>query len=107
MGAGVNESHEDWAGVEAELRAMRASVSGLPAAREFLWLFDEFVEVNELELALESLCDLLLDESTAGVSEEIVARVEMLHGRMKVSDDCVAKMRIKMGGSGEVPKRRD
>ena len=107
MGAGVNESYEDWAGVEAELLAMRASVSDLPGAREFLGLFDEFVEVNELALALESLCDLLLEQTTFAPSEELIARIEMLHGRMKISDDCVAKMRIKMGGSGEVPKRRD
>ena len=97
-GARVSEIHGHWAEVRAELLALRASVAELPAGREILGLFDEFLEMDEFGLALESLCDFILEQSAFVISEGTVARVEMLHDRMGVSDGCGAALRIKMRG---------
>jgi hypothetical protein len=100
VGARVSEIHRHWAEVRAELLALRASVAELPAEREILGLFDEFLEANELGLALESLCDFILEQSGFVPSEEIVGRIERIHGWIGVSDGCGTELRIKMRGRG-------
>ncbi len=71
-------------------------MASLPGAEEFLKLFDEFVREYEFGLALEIVCDRLLEPAVAAPSAEVVSRIERLHDLMEVTDNCVASLRDKM-----------
>lgn len=62
------------------------------SAQGYLDLFNEFVSHNELGLALETLCDFLLEAAIA-VDDAVISQIETLHNQMKVKDDCVQKLR--------------
>jgi hypothetical protein len=50
--------------------------------------FDEFLEANELELALHLACDALLENPFDQPSAEVLKKIEDLHKAMELRDDC-------------------
>ena len=54
--------------------------------------FDEYLEANELELALHSACDALLEGSFDKPSADVLKKVEDLHKAMDLRDDCVERL---------------
>jgi hypothetical protein len=59
--------------------------------------FDEFLDANELELALHVVCDFLLEPATPAASRQIRLEIERLHAKMEIIDNCAARLRIKAG----------
>jgi hypothetical protein len=89
------ELHDLVRDLTAELQTLRTlftlSENGLAAAK---W-FDEFLSENELDLALHVVCDFLLEPATPPTSPELQARLEHLHSKMKIVDDCWIRLRQK------------
>jgi hypothetical protein len=71
----VSDLLQHYQNVKSELQVLRGSVAGLPGAEEFLKLFDEFVREYEFGLALEIVCDRLLDPAVTAPTAEVVSRI--------------------------------
>lgn len=67
------------------------------SASGYLALFDEFIREFELGLALHCVCDYLLEDDAGAADRQIVDRVSALHQVMCLDDDCVFRLREKMG----------
>jgi hypothetical protein len=78
--------------VSALLRELRTSLEDLVVFRNRREAFDEYLEANELELALHSACDALLESPFDKPSVEVLRKVEDLHKAMDLRDDCVERL---------------
>jgi hypothetical protein len=54
--------------------------------------FDEYLEHNELELALRTACDALAERSHSDCSREILEVVASAHAAMGLEDGCVESL---------------
>jgi hypothetical protein len=54
--------------------------------------FDGYLEANELELALHSACDALLESPYDKPSVEVLEKIEDAHKAMDLRDDCVERL---------------
>jgi hypothetical protein len=61
----------------------------------FCALFDEFLENREFGLALEVLCDFLLEPDVPPPSETEFNEIALLHALMEKQDDCLQRLRDK------------
>jgi hypothetical protein len=77
------------------LKSLRGLISIPPNGAKYAELFDEFVSVNEFELALHALCDFLLESVSTLPDRRALDQIEFLHQRMKLRDDCVSRLRQK------------
>lgn len=84
------QSHYDR--VSALLRELRAALEGHAVFRSRREWFDEFLEANELELALHSACDALLENPFDKPSAEVLNKIEDLHKAMELRDDCIERL---------------
>ena len=66
------------------LLSLRDTALNLPAVP----LFDEYLEHNELDMALHAICDSLL-ESGQPVPRSLLERIAAVHQIMEITDDCV------------------
>jgi hypothetical protein len=80
-----------------ELVALRDLLPS-PLDAKFARFFEEYIEHHEFGLALDCICDYLLEPATQPTSASILGQIEKLRGLMKVEDDCIAKLRIKASG---------
>jgi hypothetical protein len=62
---------------------------------KYLALFDEFLNEHEFGLALENLCDFLLEPGTSVVADSVLEQIRRLHDLMGVADSCVDDLRQK------------
>jgi hypothetical protein len=77
------------------LRALRPLLSSVPGAKHYSDLFDEFVALGEFGLALETLCDCLLEPDAPPIGRVKLLQIEKLHTLMASDDSCVARLRDK------------
>ena len=84
------QSHYDR--VSALLRELRAVLEDHAVFRSHREWFDEFLEANELELALHSACDALLENPFDKPSAEVLKKIEDLHKAMELRDNCVERL---------------
>jgi hypothetical protein len=54
--------------------------------------FDEYVEANELELALHVVCDFLAEQAPQSIGEKELNSIRALHEKMVIVDDCCARL---------------
>ncbi|MGD0912205.1 MAG: hypothetical protein ABR928_09925 [Terracidiphilus sp.] len=54
--------------------------------------FDEYLDANELELALHVVCDFLLANISCQIGSEELNLIQVLHERMQITDDCCAQL---------------
>jgi len=80
--------------LKADLKALRGVLEGRSGPGDYLQWFDEFLRECELDLALHSVCDYLLEDGV-GVEVSIVERIQALHALMNLDDDCVERLRSK------------
>jgi hypothetical protein len=80
--------------MQSQLKNLR-SVLVTERSRAFLGLFDEFVEHDEFEVALHTLCDFVLESDSSPVATTIVDQIQHLHATMKINDSCVEQLRNK------------
>jgi hypothetical protein len=84
------QSHYDH--VSALLKELRAALEDHAVFRGRREWFDEYLGANELELALHSACDALLEDPFDKPSAEVLKRIEDLHKAMELRDDCVERL---------------
>jgi hypothetical protein len=89
-----------WSAVTAGLHSLRASFPLTDDGCAQQNLFDEFLAANELGLALETLCQALIDTEGLIVTSEVVAIVSDLHAKMGIDDECVGLLLGKGSASG-------
>jgi hypothetical protein len=78
--------------VSAQLLELDSIFGESEKGRNYRIYFREFLEANELELALHTVCDFLLETCGPAVDTEIVARIDSLHQQMSIDDDCSARL---------------
>jgi hypothetical protein len=78
--------------VSALLRELRSALEDHAVFRSRRVAFDEFLEANELELALHSACDALLESTHDKPSAEVLKNIEDCHKAMDLRDDCVERL---------------
>jgi hypothetical protein len=86
----MDESNEHWNVVSADLLLLRRLLSGDRKAEA---IFDEFVDHNELELALHTICDFLLENEQVAIKNSDFIVIETLHEQMQIRDGCVDAIR--------------
>ena len=84
-----------WTELEAELRDLRTVFEPSAEGREALCVFDEYLSANEFGLALETLCDFLLDSDATAIPGSLLMQIQHLHTKMDVNDNCVRNLRQK------------
>ena len=93
-----DEHYADLARRLVELRALVADDN------KHLAFFDEEIEANEFEIALHALCDFLLKANTPAMRPTEIEKIEALHERMELKDECAAGLRARLAfnDGGEV-----
>jgi hypothetical protein len=70
-----------------EMGSLRPLLEGRADAREFLAVFDDFVEHQEFGLALHAICD-YFQEQDVPLDPVAIDRIAQLHALMELTDDC-------------------
>jgi hypothetical protein len=81
---------DHWSHLHRELSALRKLLVSDEVARAN---FDEYLDVNEFELALHTLCDHLLDSTALFATDLEITAIDKLHQEMRLVDKCVANLR--------------
>jgi hypothetical protein len=81
--------------LRTRLETLRPIFSSGGKSETFCALFNEFLENREFGLALEVLCDFLLEPDVSLPSEIELNEVAELHALMEVQDDCLLRLRGK------------
>jgi hypothetical protein len=85
--------------LRTRLEALRTIFPSGGQGETFCALFDEFVENREFGLALEVLCDFLLEPDVRPVTETELNEIGALHVEMEVDDQCFLRLRDKRQNS--------
>ena len=86
-------------GVRTQLADLRDSLPALQNDPKYSQLIDEFIREYEFTLALEALCDFLLEPEAPPPDGATLARIEALHRLMGVQDSCLEKLKHKAARS--------
>jgi hypothetical protein len=89
------ELHDLWLQLDAELQALRTAFDASPEGTRALQCFDEYLSANEFGLALETLCDFLLDSDAPTIDPNLSLEIKLLHAKMGVDDNWVNNLRRK------------
>lgn len=92
----LDDLHRD---LKTQLQGLRDSIFSLQDDARYLGAFEEFLREREFGLALETLCDFLLEPTTPTVSSPLLKQIEDLHQLMSVKDACVQKLTDKASKS--------
>jgi hypothetical protein len=80
---------------KTRLESLRAVFSAGIKAEVYSTLFDDFLSNREFGLALEVLCDFLLEPDVRPVSDLELNEIALLHALMEVEDQCFLRLRKK------------
>ena len=80
--------------VAAILRELRNALADHPAFPGSRKVFDEFLEANELELALHSVCDAVLAVQHSKPDAVVLRMIENAHHAMSLHDECVLRLSL-------------
>jgi hypothetical protein len=89
----VRESH--YSVLRTRLQSLRAIFPHGPRGETCCALFDDFLANNEFGLALDVLCDFLLDPATRPVTETELKDIAALRVLMEVDDQYFLRLRDK------------
>jgi hypothetical protein len=92
------ESH--YAVLRTRLQSLRAIFSSGASGETYRALFDDFLAKNEFGLALDILCDFLLDPETRPVTETELKDIVGLRVLMEVDDQYFLRLQDKRQYSG-------
>jgi hypothetical protein len=84
------ESH--WAELRTRLRALRPIFPSGGRGETYCLLFDKFLENREFGLALDVLCDFLLEADVPPPTETEFNQIAVLHTLMEVQNDCLLRL---------------
>lgn len=78
--------------VSALLKELRTELNDHAVFRNHRKTFDDYLEANELELALHSACDALLESPIHKPSADVLKKIQGCHEAMELRDDCVGRL---------------
>jgi hypothetical protein len=78
--------------VSALLRRLRAELEDDALFQNRRPIFDEYLDANELELALHVACDALLERTHNKPTAAVLGVIEDCHKAMDLQDDCTEKL---------------
>jgi hypothetical protein len=84
-----------WEDMRLKLESLRHLLPSDKNPDSRLAYFDELLWANELEVALHTICNFLLEHESATVETRDIATIENLHRQMELDDDCVNQLRDK------------
>ena len=80
--------------IAAILRELRSALDDDPAFRSGRKVFDEYLEANELELALHAACSALLAAQLSKPDAIVLRMIENAHQAMSLHDECVQRLSL-------------
>lgn len=86
---------QHYALLKTRLESLRELFSAGSNSAEYCELFDGFLEHREFGLALERLCDFLLEPEVRPASDAELEEIASLHALMEVEDQCILKLKSK------------
>ena len=86
--------------IKTQIQDLRDTLTGLSSNERYLRLVNEFIDESEFGLALETLCDYLLDPDTRPASKSVIQQIQSLHELMGTEDRCVRKLKQKADLTG-------
>jgi hypothetical protein len=86
---------EHFALLKTRLESLRELYSAGSNSGEYLELFDEYLEHREFGLALDRLCDFLLEPDVRPVSKVELEQIAALYALMEVEDLRVLRLKNK------------
>jgi|SRR5215467_10526898 len=86
---------EHYAVLKTRLESLRELISANSDFNERLGLFGECLEHREYGLALETICDFLLEPNVRPVTDIELEEITALHRLMVVDDRCVLRLQKK------------
>jgi hypothetical protein len=87
------ESH--YAVLRARLQSLRSIFPIGPRGETYCALFDDFLGNNEFGLAMQVLCDFLLESDVPSPNEAEFKEIALLHTLMEIQDDYLLRLRDK------------
>jgi len=91
----TNERNAYYREINAALAEMKWLFDDQPKAAGYREYFEETLDANELEIALHTLCNFLLETTTRPVPESVIAQIHAVHAAMGLQDQCVSQLREK------------
>jgi len=88
---------QHWEDARLKLESLRHLLLFNKVPESRLAYFDELLWANELEVALHTLCNFLLEHESATVETHDISAIESLHRQMQLVDECVSQLRYKFG----------
>ena len=89
------ESTPHFSVLRTRLAALRPTFSSNGRGETYRALFDDFLARNEFGLALDVLCDFLLDSNVPPLSGTEFNEIALLHTLMEVQNDSLLRLRDK------------
>ncbi len=105
MLSGAKGQNLHYATLKTRLESLRSAFPAGIKAEVYCTLFDEFLANREFGLALEVLCDFLLQPDVQPVGEAELNEIAQLHVLMEVQDQCFQRLRQKRGDLGNKHER--
>jgi hypothetical protein len=93
------ERIQHYARLRAHLESLRPISPSGPRGETYCALFDDFLTNNEFGLALDVLCDFLLEPDTPPPSETEFDEIALLHTLMEIQDARLLLLRDKRQNS--------
>jgi hypothetical protein len=81
------------------LGCLRGTFEDMGPARQQREFFEQYLDENELELALHIVCEYILESPASMIGPSVLANIEEAHRAMDLQDDCVEKIRLKISGN--------
>jgi hypothetical protein len=78
-----------------QLLVLRSLFSLNESLSNFRVDFDEYLNANEFELALDRLCDFLVEPTTPKVPREEIEKIGAVYRAMNIGDDRISALRAK------------
>lgn len=95
MSSASPEREQHYALLKTRLESLRELFFAGSNSAEYCELFDEYLEHREFGLALERLCDFLMEPEVRPASDAELDEISSLHALMEVEDQCILKLKSK------------
>ena len=87
-------SAKAWKELEMQLLALRPLLL-TESDRSSLKFFDELLEQREYGLALDTVCDFLLESNSLPVSQSVLDKIQRLEAAMQIDESRLEELRSK------------
>jgi NADH:ubiquinone oxidoreductase subunit C len=86
--------------LKTRLTSVRDRVA-LQSKPKYSALFDEFLREHEFSLALQIVCDFLLESETSPPQLSVLNEIAVLHQLMNLDNECIRRLRTKAASTTE------